>query len=186
MTSGQISKRLILVFNQCQTPKRWAWFGMLKMINYELWSEIYLSFHPNVRCLVLWRGSLTSCRFSHLVYWKENKLIFQNVAILGLGLDDTLPENITKRRWKRVALMETFTSVSIPRYYFAGEYELFASRVRNINYMGFVTPQTTHFVALFTETHGEWAFMCCLRAGQSKNSQNYIKNSNVCLWNYCH
>ena len=57
----------------------------------------------------------------------EGKLILQNVTTLGLGWDDELPQGILKRWRKWVTLMETFASVSIPRYYFAGGYE-FACR----------------------------------------------------------
>ena len=55
------------------------------------------------------------------------KLILQNVATLGLGWDDELPEDIVKRWRKWVALMESFVDVSIPRYCFAGGCE-FACR----------------------------------------------------------
>ena len=57
----------------------------------------------------------------------EGKLILQNVATLGLGWDDELPEDIVKRWLKWVALMESFADASIPRYCFAGGCE-FASR----------------------------------------------------------
>ena len=57
----------------------------------------------------------------------EGKLILQNVATLELGWDDELPQVILERWRKWVTLMNTFASVSIPRYYFAGGYE-FACR----------------------------------------------------------
>ena len=57
----------------------------------------------------------------------EGKLILQNFATLGLGWDDELLQDILKRWRKWITLMEIFASVSISRYYFAGDYE-FASR----------------------------------------------------------
>ena len=57
----------------------------------------------------------------------EEKLILQNVATLGLGWDNELPEDIVKRWRKWVVLMESLADVSIPSYCFAGGCE-FACR----------------------------------------------------------
>ena len=80
----------------------------------------------------------------------EGKLILQNVATLGLGWDDELPEDIVKRWRKWVALMESFADVSIPRYCFAEGCEFACREGAEYQLHGFCDALNYAFSCVFT------------------------------------